>query len=529
LWQFCGHVGPGGWFTAHITAHTHSGKGLNSAPHTNPGSITSTQNDLLPAAELPVKRCSITRFSTGGGLFAAVGRTNTILLYETYGSGASTNPAYGAAAANGSPNSGASSFGSGSGGGSGSGSAASGWAPTRQLKGHVSTVTDVAWSKDDRRLVSCGAGGAVYVWDVSTGVRLSGLEYVHKACVYTAVCCVGRSGGVLARTADGRLQHLVDGALVHEVSGLGREFAPVAETAGGRVMLAATGRGSLISVSWPKPAAGGDSSWDATADSAASKSGGKTGSRGWSSRTGGDADYLAHHQTSSSNGQTAAAAADGDVAEPTAVASPRPSAGRQQTPREARLHAGSVVAMAMLPGLGVVFTASADGVILMSRVSLVIGGRLMEAPPIWTPASFAAAAISGSAISSGGPSGAPPPELRLMTEVAVAAMQERAAEALAALRAQSQDTQYQVMLATQALRERQAATDTELSQCRDELERVLTRIQRHLDTSEEREQRVSGLVTESRLIGCGVVCMERALRVRCGVVCARVQQYQLTI
>jgi WD40 repeat protein len=57
------------------------------------------------------------------------------------------------------------------------------------LKAHVSTVTDLVFSGDDRRLVSSGAGGAVYFWDMSTGARLMELEYVDKQCVYYTGGC----------------------------------------------------------------------------------------------------------------------------------------------------------------------------------------------------------------------------------------------------------------------------------------------------------------------------------------------------
>jgi WD40 repeat protein len=52
------------------------------------------------------------------------------------------------------------------------------------LKGHVSSVTDLVFTGDDKRLVSTGAGGAVYFWDLSTGTRLTELEYVDKKCIY---------------------------------------------------------------------------------------------------------------------------------------------------------------------------------------------------------------------------------------------------------------------------------------------------------------------------------------------------------
>ncbi len=333
-------------------------------------------------------------------------------------------------------------------------------------------MTDAAWSADDRRLVTCSAGGAVYVWDVSAGARIASLEYVDKSCVYAAACPLGRAAGaVLARTADGRLQQLVDGGLARQVEGLGRDFAPIAEAAGGRTVLAATGRGTVVTLAWPGGGDGGDA-WPA---------GGGAG-RGVGIPPG-SSSHRAHDEATAISAE--AAAADGDQRQALAAA-----------PREARLHSGRVAAMALLPGLGVLFTASSDGSILMSRVALVAGGARLEPPPIWTPAALAAASAAGggpgSATAAGGPPGLPPPELKLMTEPAVAGLQERCDEAAAALRAQARDTQYQVLMATQALREQAAAAEAELAGCRDELGRALRRLQAHLESAEEREQQVSG-------------------------------------
>lgn len=65
-----------------------------------------------------------------------------------------------------------------------------GLTPLAVLKAHVSTVTDLAWARDGAHLVSVGAGGAVYWWEVGSGTRLMELEYVDKACVYTAGGCL---------------------------------------------------------------------------------------------------------------------------------------------------------------------------------------------------------------------------------------------------------------------------------------------------------------------------------------------------
>eukprot|EP00878_Enallax_costatus_P036943 GHUV01041578.1.p1 GENE.GHUV01041578.1~~GHUV01041578.1.p1 ORF type:complete len:135 (-),score=39.55 GHUV01041578.1:3-407(-) len=125
-------------------------------------------------------------------MLAAVGRTNAIVVYPAYyggGTGASgINPAHWRGNTTTyytqSSNSGAR-----RGAGEAAGVGAEGACllrPLWVLKAHVSTVTDLVFSGDDSRLVSSGAGGAVYFWDLATGSRIMELEYVDKKCVYYA-------------------------------------------------------------------------------------------------------------------------------------------------------------------------------------------------------------------------------------------------------------------------------------------------------------------------------------------------------
>jgi WD40 repeat protein len=71
-------------------------------------------------AEFSVKKCNLAKYSNGGAVFAAVGRTNVIVVHHAYS-----------------------------------------LQQLGQLKGHVSAVTSLQYSSDDRVLVSTGAGGAV--------------------------------------------------------------------------------------------------------------------------------------------------------------------------------------------------------------------------------------------------------------------------------------------------------------------------------------------------------------------------------
>ncbi|WIA33170.1 hypothetical protein OEZ86_006317 [Tetradesmus obliquus] len=224
------------------------------------------RRELLPVADLPVAKCSVARYSHGGALLAAVGRTNAIVIYPAYygaGGGASgASPPTGGSSSHYAQRSSAGDSGRGSGGYSSAAAAAAAsgigtdgacvMRPLFVLKAHVSTVTDLVFSGDDRRLVSSGAGGAVYFWDMSTGARLMELEYVDKQCVYCTACYNDRHAAAVVRTMDGRVQHIQDGQLAYELAGLGNDASPMAITGDGRVVLACTNRGSIISIAWPK-------------------------------------------------------------------------------------------------------------------------------------------------------------------------------------------------------------------------------------------------------------------------------------
>lgn len=158
-------------------------------------------------ADLPVAKCAVARYSHGGAMLAAVGRSNAIVVYPAYyggGAGASggspptggSNSHYAQRSASGSRGPGVSAAAAAAAAGIGTDGACV-MRPLCVLKAHVSTVTDLAFSGDDRRLVSSGAGGAVYFWDLSTGSRLIELEYVDKQCVYYTggPRCSGCNGG----------------------------------------------------------------------------------------------------------------------------------------------------------------------------------------------------------------------------------------------------------------------------------------------------------------------------------------------
>ena len=78
------------------------------------------------------------------------------------------------------------------------------------LQGHASAISCMAWSADDTRLASVGAGGACYQWDVPGGVKIAQEEYVDKQKQYCWVqfCEASSAAGVVVRSLDGKIQHI---------------------------------------------------------------------------------------------------------------------------------------------------------------------------------------------------------------------------------------------------------------------------------------------------------------------------------
>jgi WD40 repeat protein len=68
----------------------------------------------------------------------------------------------------------------------------------------------MAWSPDDARLASVGAGGACYQWDVPAGVKIAHEEFVDKQKNYSCVqfCNNSSTSGVVVRSLDGKIQHI---------------------------------------------------------------------------------------------------------------------------------------------------------------------------------------------------------------------------------------------------------------------------------------------------------------------------------
>eukprot|EP00198_Chlamydomonas_reinhardtii_P006316 XP_001695652.1 flagellar/basal body protein [Chlamydomonas reinhardtii] len=164
--------------------------------------------------ESHIKRATCVRFSNGGGMFAAVGRNNTITLTSTYPFRAQQQ--------------------------------------LGQLKGHATAVTELAFGSDDRMLVSAGVGGALYFWDLATLNRVVELEHVDKQSVYCGVAMCGHTrGAAVVRCLDGRVQQIANGKVEYEATCKGGPNAPSLMLGADKVYLAADDQGCVVSHAWP--------------------------------------------------------------------------------------------------------------------------------------------------------------------------------------------------------------------------------------------------------------------------------------
>ncbi|CAK9808395.1 Cilia- and flagella-associated protein 57 [Anthophora plagiata] len=93
-------------------------------------------DDLLPMQEFSIRCCQTVKFSHGGHAFAAV-NGNIVQVYSSIG-----------------------------------------FTSSYVLKGHTRRVKSVLWSRTDTKLLTLGAEGAIYQWDMSTGRRSS--EIIFK-------------------------------------------------------------------------------------------------------------------------------------------------------------------------------------------------------------------------------------------------------------------------------------------------------------------------------------------------------------
>ncbi|BFG04282.1 cilia- and flagella-associated protein 57 [Drosophila madeirensis] len=127
------------------------------------------------------------------------------------------------------------------------------------LKGHNGTVLSVAWTRTDKYLISGGAEGAIYQWDLETGSRLQ--EIVQKGTEYVTVSCSFHDPlTIYAGTNFGTIREFQNSELVREITIPSRNKGSVSDLCLARsdmIMFVADHEGNLFNMQLPFLDAGG--------------------------------------------------------------------------------------------------------------------------------------------------------------------------------------------------------------------------------------------------------------------------------
>ncbi|KAF4092135.1 hypothetical protein AMELA_G00017440 [Ameiurus melas] len=125
------------------------------------------------------------------------------------------------------------------------------------LNGHINKVQSVMWSKNDRRLMSCGMDGAVYEWDALTGACESS-KNLEKSCTYMDAMFSPDTGSVLAVGNSFTLNELRDGQILREMSSDGVAYTAISMTHSCQAVFVGTAVGTVRVMQYPLE---GEKSW----------------------------------------------------------------------------------------------------------------------------------------------------------------------------------------------------------------------------------------------------------------------------
>ncbi|XP_011693855.1 PREDICTED: cilia- and flagella-associated protein 57 [Wasmannia auropunctata] len=137
-------------------------------------------DDLLPMHEIAIRNCPTVRFSYNGHMFAAV-NGNIVQVYTTIGF---YNPFI--------------------------------------LKGHTGKVKALLWSQTDLKMLSMGAEGAIYEWDMTTGTRTG--EFIWKGIALRDIALSADTSFIYCIAQDDYIREIKENAVSREFRLPGREM-----------------------------------------------------------------------------------------------------------------------------------------------------------------------------------------------------------------------------------------------------------------------------------------------------------------
>jgi len=169
------------------------------------------QESLCQVKELAIKACRFVRYSHGGHLFACASGL-TVTTFRTYT-----------------------------------------FEAVHTFSGHIGAVRCLSWSHDDTYLFSAAHDGAIYRWDISTGLRSEEMQHVVKQCQYAAFA-VDRNDPsvVVASGSDGKIREITAGEETKSFAvPAGTVITSMALMKDCKRLFAGTKAGSILVYPWP--------------------------------------------------------------------------------------------------------------------------------------------------------------------------------------------------------------------------------------------------------------------------------------
>ncbi|KAG3110508.1 hypothetical protein PI124_g6033 [Phytophthora idaei] len=169
------------------------------------------QENLRQVKELATKACRFVRYAHGGHLFACAAGL-TVTTFRTYT-----------------------------------------FEAVHTFSGHIGAVRCLSWSRDDIYLFSAAHDGAIYRWDISTGLRSEEMQHVVKHCQYAAFV-VDRNDPsiVVASGSDGKIREITAGEETKSFDlPAGTIIASMALMKDCKRLFVGTKAGSILIYPWP--------------------------------------------------------------------------------------------------------------------------------------------------------------------------------------------------------------------------------------------------------------------------------------
>lgn len=169
--------------------------------------LTIIVDDLLPTQEFSIRSCRTVSFCHGGHLFAAV-NGNVVQIYSTIG-----------------------------------------FLNRYLLKGHTGRIKQLVWGQRDLTLVTIGSEGAIYIWELSTGLRIC--EVILKGISLDGIGLSADCSTLYCIASDSKIREIKDSVITREFQIKNIELTSLLMGKSDSLMFITSPGGSILSFKFP--------------------------------------------------------------------------------------------------------------------------------------------------------------------------------------------------------------------------------------------------------------------------------------